>query len=78
MLDFQTSNTVQYILIHPFSVAVMMSFIILHFISYMKGNLIEKISNYKPMYWIMFLTGIMLVVFFSFDGTPEQFINFKF
>ena len=78
MLDFQTSNTIQYILLHPVPVAVMMSFIILHFISYMKGNLIEKISNYKSLYWIMFLTGIMLVIFFSFDGTPEQFIYFKF
>ena len=78
MLDFQTSNTIQYILLHPVPVAVMMSFIILHFISYMKGNLIEKISNYKPLYWIIFLTGIMLVIFFSFNGTPEQFIYFKF
>ena len=78
LLDFHISNTIQFISAHKISFAIFGLFIIMHFLAYRKSNLAEKISNYKSIYWITFLTVILLSIFFFYDGNPEQFIYFQF
>ena len=78
VLDFQLENTKYFVLSHKFSLFIMMIFVILHFISYKKGNLLEILSNMPLRFWIVFLTGIMILILFFYNGNPENFIYFKF
>ena len=78
ILDFQTTETVQLILANRFEVSLIILFIVLHFISYKKVNLHEKISKLRLRYWILFLIAIMLLIFFFYDGSAEGFIYFQF
>jgi alginate O-acetyltransferase complex protein AlgI len=77
-LDFQTSGTMDVILTNRFEVGLIGLFFILHFISYRKGNLVESISKLKLPYWTVFLLSIILLIFFFFEGNPEDFIYFQF
>lgn len=77
-LDFQTANTMSFLLSHKFPFVIMILFVILHIISYKKGNLVEKISNCKAASWTIFLTISMMAILFFYDGNPEDFIYFKF
>ena len=78
VLDFQLENTKYFVSYHKFSLFIMMIFVILHFISYKKGNLLEILSNLPLRLWIVFLTGIMILILFFYNGNPENFIYFKF
>ena len=76
--DFQTSETIQIILSHKVSIILILLFGILHFISYKKVNLPEIISKFKLRYWVLFLTIIIFLIVFFYDGNPEAFIYFQF
>ena len=76
--DFQTSETIQVILSHKVSFILILLFGILHFISYKKVNLAEIISKFKLRYWVLFLTIIIFLIVFFYDGNPEAFIYFQF
>ncbi len=76
--DFNFDGAVPLILDHKIPVALMSIFIILHFISYRKGNLIEQISKLKLRYWTLIITIILAAIVFLFDGNPEDFIYFRF
>jgi len=78
IFDFELSNALDYIMIHKFALSFVLLFIILHFISYKKGNLVQTISNFKSPYWILFLTSIMLLIFFFNPGEQINFIYFQF
>lgn len=78
LVDFQTADTMKFLLSHKFPFVVMILFIILHVISYRKGNLIERISTYKAITWTFILIVIMMAIMFFYDGNPEDFIYFKF
>jgi len=75
--DFQIENTIGFLRAHKFESGLIILFIILHTISFRLGNLIQRISlnNY---YLFSFLTIILLVIFFFYDGNSEDFIYFKF
>jgi len=77
-LDFQIIETIDVILSHKIPFALMISFMILHFISFKKGNLIEKFANLNPIYWILFLIIAILSILLLYDGNPTDFIYFKF
>jgi alginate O-acetyltransferase complex protein AlgI len=77
-LDMQIQNTLHFIDLHKLPMAIMVLFIVLHTISYKHGNLIQKISELKPAYWIGILSGIMIVIFLFFDGNPQDFVYFQF
>ena len=77
-LDFQIIQTIELIMLNRFEVTLIILFIALHYISYKKGNLPEQISKLKLRYWILFLTSIMLLIFFFYDGSAEGFIYFQF
>jgi alginate O-acetyltransferase complex protein AlgI len=76
--DFELSTALDFILLHKFALSFVFLFIILHFISYKKGNLVQTIADFKLRYWILFLTSIMLLIFFFYAGANHDFIYFKF
>ena len=78
LFDFQTSNIFPFLSIHKLPIVIMLLFIGVHFVSYKKTNLQERISNYKLRYWIVFLSAVMLLIFLFHDGRPEEFIYFQF
>ena len=78
LIDFQTTNILPFLSSHKIILLLMMLFILLHYISYKKSNLIQIISNFNLHYWFAFLTGITLLILLFYDGNPEDFIYFKF
>ena len=77
-IDFVTDNIVQFILLYKIPVALMVLFVILHFISFRKSDLISKISNLPLKYWFMPLAIIMTLIVLFYDGNPKDFIYFRF
>jgi uncharacterized membrane protein YccC len=65
-------------LTHKVPIAFMIAFVILHFISYRRANLIQTIANMKLRYWGIVLGVILSLIIFFFDGNPEDFIYFRF
>jgi hypothetical protein len=78
LLDFQITTTIEFISSHKIIIIFMILFGILHLISYKKKNLPEIISNFRLMYWIIFLSTIMTMVLLFYNGRPEDFIYFEF
>ena len=78
LLDFNTSQTIEIIKNNEFPILLLIFFAVLHFISYKKGNLPEKISNLKLRYWILFLFCIILPISLFYVGSAQEFIYFEF
>ncbi len=78
LIDFQTHNFVPFLSSHKIPLMFVILFILLHYISYKKSNLVEVISGFRLRYWILFLTGVTLLILLFFNGKPEDFIYFKF
>ena len=77
-LDFATSQTLEVIKSFEIPMILIIVFMILHYISYKKGNMIEIISKLRPTYWFLFSTTIVLLIVLFYGGTPEEFIYFDF
>lgn len=77
-LDLQISGIQNFVIHHEFSIAIMVLFGILHYISYKKINLVESLSNSKYRYWFVFLSVIILLILLFYNGNPETFIYFQF
>jgi len=77
-LDFETVNTIKIIESHEFSISLLILFIILHFISYRKGNIVDYVSKLKLEYWFIFLLCIFLPLTLFYLGSAQEFIYFKF
>jgi len=77
IFDFKIEQFQNTLSANYFPTALIGLFIILNFVSY-KKNLVEKISNLNLATWILFLSIVMMLIFFFFDGNPEDFIYFKF
>ena len=78
IIDFQIVEVVSVIQSHKISIALMILFMIIHFISFKKGNLVEKFANLNYRYWILFLVAGILSIILFYDGNPTDFIYFKF
>jgi hypothetical protein len=78
LFDFLTLQTFELISTQKFPILLLILFVILNFISYKKGNLLEIISNLKLKYWLIFLFSITMTILFFYDGNPENFIYFRF
>ena len=78
ILDFDTIQTIEIIKNNEFSILLLALFAILHYVSYKKGNLPEKISKLKIRYWILFTFFIILPISLFYAGTAQQFIYFQF
>jgi len=78
ILDFQIIETISVIQSHKISIFLMILFIVIHFISYKKNNLVEKFANMNYYYWCLFLVSGILSILLLYDGNPTDFIYFKF
>ena len=78
LLDFQTSGIQDLLLTHKWEIILIFLFIMLHIISYKNAKLVENISKLPLKYWTIFITIIMTSILLFFDGSPEDFIYFKF
>jgi alginate O-acetyltransferase complex protein AlgI len=78
LLDFHIKNTLHFMASNKTALGIMAIFIILHFISYKKGNLPQRISELKLQYWGIFLIIIMSTIFLFFSGNTDDFIYFQF
>ena len=78
MFDFHISNILPFLISHKLPVLFMMSFIVLHLISYRSRNIQERISQLKLNWWVILLIIILTAIIFFYDGNPEDFIYFKF
>ena len=77
-VDFNIVGVLPVILSHKLSIVLMLLFTALHIISFRKQNMIQNISGYSHLRWIIFVTLVMIAIFFFFNGNPEDFIYFKF
>ncbi len=75
--DFQIENTIGFIRAHKFESGLICLFLILNFVSFRVGNLLQRISS-NNYFLFLFLIIIMLSIFFFYDGNSEDFIYFKF
>jgi alginate O-acetyltransferase complex protein AlgI len=78
LLDFVWETTPKIISENTFAFGLIPLFFILHYISYKKQNMTERISKMKTVYWIILLFLLMSLIFFFFSGNAEDFIYFKF
>jgi len=78
ILDFQIIETISVIQSHKISIFLMILFMVIHFISYKKNNLVEKFANMNYYYWCLFLVSGILSILLLYDGNPTDFIYFKF
>jgi hypothetical protein len=77
ILDFEISNTIEFILVHKLAIGIMVLFIIFNFISY-KKDMKKMIVNLKLRYWILVLVIPISLILLFFDATPNDFIYFQF
>jgi len=78
LIDFQISEVSQVLFQHLIPVAIMLIFVVVHFISYVKPNIIEKISKFKLRYWTIIFSIILLLIVFTYSGSSNDFIYFRF
>ena len=76
--DFATTKTIEIISSNKFAVFLIGLFILIHYISYKKSDLLETISNLKLRFWFLFLLVVMLLILLFYDANPDDFIYFRF
>ena len=77
-LDFALDGTIQIIRDNEFPILLIILFVILHFISFKKGNIPEKISKLKIRYWVSILFVFFLSIAIFYVGSAREFIYFQF
>ena len=77
-LDFALDGTIQIIRDNEFPILLIILFVILHFISFKKGNIPEKISKLKIRYWASILFVFFLSIAIFYVGSAREFIYFQF
>ena len=77
-LDFQTSQTLEFIDNNTIAIGILLTFIIFNFISYRQKNLINIISKFSIWKWILFLISIIVPILLFYTDTTNDFIYFQF
>jgi len=75
--DFATSATLQILSHNIIPITLIIGFFILNYISYRK-NIVKSLSEMKITHWTIILFGIMILILFFYDLSPEEFIYFRF
>lgn len=75
--DFATDAIIEIISHNKIPLVLIVGFFILNYISY-KRNIVQSLSEIKPVYWIGFLITIMSLILFLYDSNPRDFIYFRF
>ena len=78
LLDFSTAGTIEIIRDNELPILLMILFMTLHFISYKKGNIAERISKLKIHYWTSILFVFFLSIAMFYVGSAREFIYFQF
>jgi len=78
ILDFAIDGTIKIIRDNEFPILLMVLFTILHFISFKKGNMAERISKLKIHYWASILFVFFLSIAMFYVGNAREFIYFQF
>jgi len=78
LFDFQFDGLLEFIFFHKLPMGLMVLFAILHFITYIKPNTLQKIAKLRLRYWTIFLAGVLTLIVFFFDGNPADFVYFRF
>jgi len=77
-IDLDVNEISGFILEHKLPLFLMVLFLIIHYISFRNPSMLNKISNLRPAYWIIFLTIIFTSIIFFYDANPRDFIYFRF
>jgi len=54
------------------------TFIVLHVYTYFHQDIVEKLSKLKIGYWLVYIAGMILLLYLFNTGAPTQFIYFRF
>ena len=77
-IDLEINGVSSFILEHKFPLFLMMLFVIIHFISFRNPKMLDKISNLRLTYWVIFLIIVFTSIIFFYDANPRDFIYFRF
>ncbi len=77
-LDLDLHLFTNFVSSHKFPALLVLLFLVLHFISYRKGNIISSISELKMKYWVLMIGGTVFCILFFINSNPEDFIYFRF
>ncbi len=77
-IDFQMNEAFTFLLEHKWPVSLMILFFILHFIIYLRPNIIDRISKFKIRFLVLCIAVIIFGILFLHQGEPQDFIYFKF
>lgn len=78
ILDFSVSQTLNVIRSFEIPVMLVILFIILHYITYKKNNILECIASMKLSKWFLFSTTCILLIVLFYGGNAKEFIYFDF
>jgi alginate O-acetyltransferase complex protein AlgI len=78
LLDLQTEIIIPFISSNKFEISLIILFLVLHWYSFSKRNLIETITNLSLRRWALFLIIVVMAIILFYNGNPEDFIYFKF
>ena len=78
IFDFNFTGVYDLILSHKLPFVIIILFLIIHFISYKKGNIVHLISKMSLKWWTFCITICMILTLFSSSSIPNDFIYFKF
>ena len=77
-IDLEINEISSFILEHKFPLFLMMLFLIIHYISFRNPKMLDKISNLRLTYWVIFLIIVFTSIIFFYDANPRDFIYFRF
>ena len=77
-IDLEINGVSSFILEHKFPLFLMMLFVIIHFISFRNPKMLDKISNLRLTYWVIFLIIVFTSIIFFSDTNPRDFVYFRF
>ena len=77
-IDLEINGVSSFILEHKLPLFLMMLFVIIHFISFRNPKMLDKISNLRLTYWVIFLIIVFTSIIFFSDTNPRDFVYFRF
>ena len=77
-IDFQYDGVFTFLLEHKWPVSLMILFFILHFVIYLRPNIMERIGKFQIRFLVLCIAVIIFGILFLYQGEPQDFIYFRF
>ena len=77
-IDMNFPSLANFLSSHKFPALLMLLFLILHYISYRKGNIVSIISNLSLKNWTLMIGCMVFCILFFINSNAEDFIYFRF